>query len=107
MGEKLTGRQELFAQHYSLTGNGTRAAIQAGCRNPNSAHVRADRWLRKTTVRDRIEEIREEAFEGVKWSIIKGLYGELELGLESGRNYKRASRALRLMQRVGIFHGES
>ena len=55
MRTKLTGRQQAFVTEYLKDGNGTQAAIRAGCK-PNSAHVTASRWLRKVKVKTTIQE---------------------------------------------------
>ena len=62
MRTKLTGRQQAFVNEYLKDGNGTQAAIRAGCM-PNSAHVVACRWLRKVKVKTTIQEGTERAAE--------------------------------------------
>ena len=101
--EKLTQRQELFCQHVALSGNGTQAALKAGCRNPNSVHVRANRWLQEATVQKRIAELREAYFGKLEHRISEDLYSSVMLGLESSSYYKKANRVLTLMQRLEQF----
>jgi len=99
----LTSRQELFAQHFALSGNGTQAAIRAGCRNPNSAHVTASRWLQKAKIQERIAELREAHFLKLENKISDGLYSAVMVGLETSLYNREAKRAIRALDRLGIF----
>lgn len=65
MEHKLTGRQQTFiAAYLENGGNGTQAAIRAGCK-PASAHVTAARWLRNAKVQAAIESGRARVAERV------------------------------------------
>ena len=101
--ERLTDRQMIFAEHFALTGNGTQAAIRAGCRNPNSAHVRANRWLQKAAIQERIQELREEAFGELRTRVTRSLSGSVLLGLRTGINYKEVRRACTMIKRLGVY----
>ena len=103
---QLTHRQELFAQYFALSGNGTQAALQAGCRNPNSAHVTAFRWLQKATIQERIEGLRADAFHGLRRRIIDALRQAILAGLQTNRAYRQSKRALRIIEQLGIFKRE-
>ncbi|MBI2817836.1 MAG: terminase small subunit [Acidobacteria bacterium] len=99
---RLTGRQELFAQHYALTGNGTLAAIRSGCPR-RSAHTRAYKWVRKGEIQDRIQELREEAFSELRHDVSETLYRSVMLVLRSGLHYAQARRAVACMNRLGVY----
>jgi len=101
----LTARQELFAQHFALSGNGARAAIASGCKNYDSARVRASRWLSKSNIRARIHQIRDQAFSKAR----KQIGDSLETCIAEsffGRPWRDARRALALIRRLGIFEYE-
>lgn len=49
MSEKMTPKQAIFVAEYLIDGNGTRAAIAAGC-SASSAHVTAARWLKQPKI---------------------------------------------------------
>ena len=101
-GGQLTARQEIFAQHYALTGRASRSAIAAGA-NPASARTRAYRWLNKAEIQGRIEEIREEAFEQFQDRVLGELQGTVLFALNTGVSTPRYRRALRLLYHLGIF----
>ena len=105
MREKLTARQEIFAAHYALHGNGTRAAIAAGT-SIRSAHTRAYKWVKKAAIQRRIEKLRAAAFRELRERIVRGLAEAILLGLERGICFKEAHRAIRLLERLGVFPGE-
>jgi len=54
MSAKVTPKQGIFIAEYLIDGNGTRAAIAAGC-PASSAHVAAARWLKNEKVAAAIE----------------------------------------------------
>lgn len=54
----LTGKQELFVQRIVAGDNITQAAIASGV-SPGSAGTLGSRWLKKSTVVNRIEQLRE------------------------------------------------
>ena len=103
MREELTQRQELFCQYFALSGNGTKAAMPAGCSDSNSAHVRASEWLRKATIQGRIQEIRDESFSELRHGISEELRSAVSMGLQSGISFPPANRAVKLMDRLGVF----
>src|ERR1044072_8065224 len=58
----LTEKQEAFAQAMAadLSGNGTKAALAAGCPKASAA-VTASKWLKLPKIQARIAELREVA----------------------------------------------
>lgn len=56
----LTPKQQRFAEEYLVDGNGTQAAIRAGCR-ANSAKVTASKWLRLANIQAAVSLGREVA----------------------------------------------
>jgi len=53
---KLSERQERFCQEYTVTGNGSKAALAAGY-SPKGITVQATRLLANDSIRARIDEI--------------------------------------------------
>ena len=100
---RITARQELFASEFSLCGNGTRAALRAGCRTPNAAHVQASRWLQKATIQNRIIELREIGFRDIRDKVARELLGAVSHGFKTNTRLKETARAIRLMHRLGMF----
>ena len=98
----LTDRQELFAQHFALTGNGTMAAIRSGCPR-RSAHTRAYKWVRKGEVQARIEELREEVFLELRHAISKTLHRSVMMGLSNGLRYSETRRGIALLKRLKVY----
>jgi phage terminase small subunit len=102
---RITPRQEIFCEHFAVRGNAVRAALQAGCRNYNSANVRAGRWLQKATVRARIRDIRQEAFAELRQEVSHTLLTCVLRSLEEfsyGRQ-KECRKALALLKRLGVW----
>ena len=100
---RLTHRQELFAEHYALSGNGTKAALRAGCRTYNAAHVQANRWLQRPTIQKRVLELREKAFQKLRNQVTRELANNVKRGLETGTDLRQTRRAVSLMRRLQIF----
>ena len=103
MKPKLTARQELFCQHYALTGNGTDAAMKAGCRARKSANVRAVRWIAKASIQGRIKELREKFFSELRHHVSETLCRSIIAGMESGLHCAEGRRAIAYMNRLGVF----
>ncbi len=61
----LNGRQELFAQEYAVTGNGTQSAITANY-SAKTAYATASRLLKNVKVAARIKELQAKAAERVE-----------------------------------------
>ena len=98
----LTGRQELFCQHFALSGRSSKSAIAAGA-SPASAGVRANRWLKKANVARRVEQLRNQAFRQLRKRIVTGLTAEVYLAMEAGVGSPRTWRLVRLLKRLGLF----
>jgi phage terminase small subunit len=98
----LTPRQEIFAQHYALCGNGTKAAIRAGC-NPASARTRASKWLAKDHIRRSVEEIRNRAFRQLRHQVAQEILTAVEQGIQSSINLRRTQRGLALANRIKLY----
>lgn len=80
----MTPKQEKFCEEYVKDFNGTQAAIRAGY-SPKTAEATASRLLRNVKVQNRIQEIRQKAFnetiataEEVEEMLSKAMRGELE-----------------------------
>ena len=100
--KRLTGRQQIFAERYALTGRARQSAIAAGC-NPSSAAVRANRWLKIQAVQNFVELIRDIAFEELRTRITKQVMSDVDFGLEHGLGLRRARRASRILYRLGLY----
>ena len=101
-GSFLTVRQEIFAQHYALTGCASGSAIAAGT-NPASARTRAYRWLKKADICDRIEALREEAFMELRHNVSKSLHRSVMMGLSNGLRYSETRRGIALLKRLKVY----
>ena len=91
--EKLTPKQERFANEYIKTLNVTQSAIKAGY-SPNSAHVTGSRLLRKEKVDEYIKSKKDEIMDDTILSAKELLYlltqavvkkGTFERNPDSGR----------------------
>jgi hypothetical protein len=102
MREELTSRQELFCQHFALSGRAERSAVAAGT-SPASARTRAYRWLKKAEIQDRIEELRDEHFAGLRNQITAELSASVTTSLKTGLCFQEGRRAVALMNRLGVF----
>ena len=71
--DKLTPKQERFANEYIKTLNVTKSAIKAGY-SPNSAHVTGSRLLRKEKVDDYIKSKKDEIMDDTILSAKELLY---------------------------------
>ena len=71
--EKLTPKQERFANEYIKTLNVTKSAIKAGY-SPNSAHVTGSRLLRKEKVDEYIKSKKDEIMDDTILSAKELLY---------------------------------
>ena len=71
--EKLTPKQERFANEYIKTLNVTQSAIKAGY-SPNSAHVTGSRLLRKDKVDEYIKSKKDEIMDDTILSAKETLY---------------------------------
>ena len=99
---KLTARQELFCQHFALSGMSCKSAIAAGA-SPTSARTMAGRWLRKVAVMHRVAQLRNQAFRQLRKQVVARLTAELYLAMEAGVGTPRTWRTVRLMKRLGLF----
>jgi phage terminase small subunit len=81
-------RYEQFARLYAADPeqNGTRCAISAGC-NPNSAHVTASKWLKKSKVQDLIAKFRVRTEEKLDLSAHKVLRELMHMGFANMLDY--------------------
>ena len=102
MKDRLTNRQQLFAETFALTGRASESAIAAGT-NPASAHTRAYRWLKIPAVAEFVESTRFLAFQELRERIVSRVASEVMLGLDCGLSLRRVQRAQRLLYRLGIF----
>ncbi|MBI3934964.1 MAG: terminase small subunit [Acidobacteria bacterium] len=102
---RITPRQEIFAQHFALTGNGARSALRSGCSNYSSARVRASKWLANLNIRARIREIRQEAFSELRLEVSTALLTCVLRSLEEfGYGHQKECRkALALLKRLGVW----
>jgi terminase small subunit-like protein len=105
LGKELTGKQELFARRYALSGNGTQSALKAGCRS-KSAHVTASRWLRQAKIVWPIEELREDSFFAFEGLVLDKLIEGINTALQTGLYCREAQRPIRLLQRLGVFYDD-
>ncbi|MBI2818567.1 MAG: terminase small subunit [Acidobacteria bacterium] len=103
---QLTARQELFAQHFALAGNGTRAALASGCRNYGTARERASRWLANPNIRARVSQIRQKALNDAKKKLLATLE-EFFMDAFYTRPWRDVRRGLALVKRVGMFEGDA
>lgn len=71
--DKLTPKQERFANEYIKTLNVTQSAIKAGY-SPNSAHVTGSRLLRKEKVEEYIKSKKDEIMDDTILSAKETLY---------------------------------
>ncbi|MDU4022313.1 MAG: terminase small subunit, partial [Staphylococcus epidermidis] len=71
--DKLTPKQERFANEYIKTLNVTQSAIKAGY-SPNSAHVTGSRLLRKEKVDEYIKSKKDEIMDDTILSAKELLY---------------------------------
>ena len=103
----LTARQEIFAQHYALTGRAERSAIAAGT-NPASARTRSYLWLKKAEIRERIRKIQAKEFRGLKQEVaLEAAQLVCESLVAPRGSYRKGVRALRLLERLGMLQPNS
>ena len=71
--DKLTPKQERFANEYIKTLNVTQSAIKAGY-SPNSAHVTGSRLLRNEKVKDYIQSKKDKIIDDTILTAKETLY---------------------------------
>jgi Terminase small subunit len=98
----MTARQRILAERYALTGRARESAIAAGT-NPASAHTRAYRWLKKTSVKKFVALARGIAFDSLCQQISQRMMTEVEIGLSCGLGLRRVQRAQRMLYHLGIY----
>ncbi|WP_430900493.1 MULTISPECIES: terminase small subunit [unclassified Paraflavitalea] len=79
-------RHESFAQYYSVHGNGTKAALEAGY-SKKSAHAQATRLLKDAKIRLRISELKTQTFQKLEVNREVVLREITRVGLSDIRNY--------------------
>jgi phage terminase small subunit len=94
MAKGLTKRQEIFRSEYLKDGNGTRAAIAAGC-PAKSAAVQASKWLRNPKISSSISEKHTQRCAKLDFSAEKVLEGLANLAFFDIRKLYNADGSLK------------
>lgn len=90
----LTPREAIFIREYVKDGNGTRAAIAAGC-PPRSAGVWASKTLRKAKVREELANLQKKLCDKLEITAERVLHGLAELAFFDPRKMFNADGSMK------------